>query len=185
MARDAEYVLTLLQEYGMVTPAQISAARNEELRPDEEDIIDVLCRQKVIDRSELLAMLAQQYGMELMDLDGYEIPNEVLDGLNGDIARHYNVVPVMRHGDTLTIAMGDPTDVEKLDTLRYLLGGDVDAVVAPEEQITAAVNKYYPEEDDGELVQRNTENMDESDVVLAMSSEDKAAIGDDESAPSR
>ena len=183
MARDAEYVLTLLREYGMVTPAQISAARDEELKPGEEDIIDVLCRQKAIDRAELLAMLAQQYGMELMDLDGYEIPNEVLDGLNGDIARHYNVVPVMRHGDTLTIAMGDPTDVEKLDTLRYLLGGDVDAVVAPEEQITAAVNKYYPEDDDGELVQRNTENLDDSDVVLAMSREDKAALGDDESAP--
>ena len=167
----------------MVTPSQISAARNEELKPGEEDIIDVLCRQKVIDRSELLAMLAQQYGMELMDLDGYEIPNEVLDGLNGDIARHYNVVPVMRHGDTLTIAMGDPTDMEKLDTLRYLLGGDVDAVVAPEEQITAAVEKYYPEDDDGELVQRKTDNIDESDVVLGMSNEDKAALGDDESAP--
>ena len=169
----------------MVTPSQISAARKEELLPNEEDIIDVLCRQKVVDRSELLAMLAQQYGMELMDLNGYEIPNEVLDGLDGDVARHYNVVPVMRHGDTLTIAMGDPTDVEKLDTLRYLLSGkvDVDAVVAPEEQITAAVARYYPEDDDGELVQRKTDNIDESEAVLGMSEEDKAALGDDESAP--
>ncbi|MBO7089139.1 MAG: hypothetical protein J6W70_04465, partial [Lentisphaeria bacterium] len=78
--------MTLLKEYGMVTAAQIAAARKEELREDEEDVVDVLCRQKVIARSELLAMLAQQYGMEMMDLDGYSIPPEVLEGLNGDIA---------------------------------------------------------------------------------------------------
>ena len=167
----------------MVTPGQIAAARNEELLEGETDVIDVLCRQKVLDRSELLAMLAQQYGMELMDLEGYEIPESVLDGLNGDIARHYNVVPVMRHGETLTIAMDDPSDMEKLDTLRYLIGGDVEAVVAPEKQITAAVRKYYPEEDDETPKLNLKDEFDESDVVLQMSDENKAAIGDDDSAP--
>jgi len=182
LARDAEYVLTLLKEYGMVTAAQIAAARNEELQENEEDIIDVLCRQKVIDRNELTAMLAQQYGMEMMDLEGYNIPDEVLDGLSGDIARHYNVVPVMRHGDALTIAMSDPSDMEKLDTLRYLIGGDVDAVVAPEKQISAAVARYYPEDDDDEGP-RKTEDLDNAEVVLDISEEDRAALGDDESAP--
>ena len=168
----------------MVTPGQISAARNEELLEGEEDVIDVLCRQKVLDRSELLAMLAQQYGMELMDLNGYDIPEEVLEGLSGDIARHYNVVPVMRHGGTLTIAMDDPSDMEKLDTLRYLIGGDVDAVVAPEKQIAAAIAKYYPEEEEGNTSGRDLKSdFDESDVVLQMSDENKAALGDDDSTP--
>ena len=168
----------------MVTAAQIAAARNEELQEGEEDIIDVLCRQKVIDRSELTAMLAQQYGMEMMDLEGYNIPDEVLNGLSGDIARHYNVVPVMRHGDALTIAMSDPSDMEKLDTLRYLIGGDVDAVVAPEKQISAAVARYYPEDDEEEeAAARKAEDLDNAEVVLDISEEDRAALGDDESAP--
>ena len=169
----------------MVTAAQIAAARKEELRENEEDVVDVLVRQGVVKKSELLAMLAQQYGMELMDLEGYNIPLEVLEGLNGDIARHYNVVPVMRHGDSLTIAMSDPSDMEKLDTLRYLIGGDVDAVVAPEEQITAAVAKYYPEElDEQGAVQRKTDDLDNAEVTLDISDEDRAALGDDdESAP--
>ena len=169
----------------MVTPEQIAAARKEELRENEEDVVDVLVRQGVIKKSELLAMLAQQYGMELMDLEGYNIPAEVLEGLNGDIARHYNVVPVMRHGDSITIAMSDPSDMETLDTLRYLIGGDVDAVVAPEEQITAAVAKYYPEELDEEgAVQRKTDDLDNAEVTLDISDEDRAALGDDDdSAP--
>ena len=170
----------------MVTAEQIAAARKEELRDDENDVVDVLCRQKVVDRSELFAMLAQQYGMEVINLEGYNIPVEVLEGLSGDIARHYNVVPVMRHGDSLTIAMGDPSDMEKLDTLRYLVGGsiDVDAVVAPEEQISAAVAKYYPEELDEEgAVARKTDDLDNAQVTLDISDEDRAALGDDESAP--
>ena len=169
----------------MVTPEQIAAARNEELREDEQDVVDVLCRQKVIEKSELLAMLAQQYGMELMDLEGYNIPPEVLEGLNGDIARHYNVVPVMRHGDSITIAMSDPSDMEKLDTLRYLIGGDVDAVVAPEKQIAAAVAKYYPEDlSEGATSMRKTDDLDNAEVTLDISDEDRAALGDDDdSAP--
>ena len=168
----------------MVTPAQIAAAKSEELREGEEDVIDVLCRQKVIEKSELLAMLAQQYGMELMDLEGYNIPGEVLEGLSGDIARHYNVVPVMRHGDSLTIAMSDPSDMEKLDTLRYLIGGDVDAVVAPEQQITAAVAKYYPDDFDEESPVKKGEDLENAEVTLDISDEDRAALGDDDaSAP--
>ena len=167
----------------MVTPEQIAAAKKEELREGEEDVIDVLCRQKVIEKSELLAMLAQQYGMELMDLGGYNIPGEVLEGLSGDIARHYNVVPVMRHGDSLTIAMSDPSDMEKLDTLRYLIGGDVDAVVAPEQQIAAAIAKYYPEDFDEESPIKKGEDLDNAEVSIDLSDEDRAALGDDDSAP--
>ena len=55
--------------------------------------------------------------------------------------------PVGKHDDMLTIAMSDPADMETLDTLRYLLGGDVDVVAAPKKQIEACIEKYYAEQD--------------------------------------
>ena len=132
----------------MVTDQQIDAAREEELQDDEEDVIDVLCRQKVFSELDLQTMLAQQYGMEQMDLSGYDIPEEVIQALSPDIVHHYNVIPVLKHDSMLTIAMDDPSDMEKLDTLRYLIGGDVDAVVAPSDQIARAIAKYYSPDDE-------------------------------------
>ncbi len=168
MARDSEYILTLLKEYGMVTNEQIAEARDKALESEfgEMDIIDALVEIGAVSDEELLAMLAQQYGMEVMDLTDYEIPAEVIISLDVDIARHYGVVPVAKHDDILTIAMSDPSDMETLDTLRYLLGGDVDAVAAPKSQIDKIIAKYYAEqEEESSGLLADAEDVEIEDVV--------------------
>lgn len=144
MARDTEYIIELLLEYGMITREQLSAAREEaEKTGGTLDVIDALKKLGFVKSDALTAMLAQQYGMEILDLTRYEIPDEVLKTLTPDIVAHYGVVPVMIHDDVLTIAMSDPTDMETLDSLRYFLGRDVDAVISPQEQIRTVIDKNY------------------------------------------
>ena len=149
MARDSEYILTLLKEYGMVTNEQIDEARQVALESEfgEMDVVDALVKTGAVGEDELLAMLAQQYGMEVMDLTDYESPAAVIACLDVEVARYYKVIPVAKHDDMLTIAMSDPADMETLDTLRYLLGGDVDVVAAPKKQIEAFIEKYYADQD--------------------------------------
>ena len=164
MAKDTEYVLELLLEYGMITKEQLAAARQKaEESEGLLDPIDALKQDGIVKEDELLAMLAQQYGMEVFDLADYEIPPEVVASLDPEVVQHYNVVPVMKRDNVLTVAMSDPTDMETLDTLRYFLGGDVDAVVASEKQIQAAIDRYY--RTPAESVEGFLENMDESDKV--------------------
>ncbi len=133
----------------MVTNEQIDEARQVALESEfgEMDVVDALVKTGAVGEDELLAMLAQQYGMEVMDLTDYDIPAAVIACLDVEVARYYKVVPVAKHDDMLTIAMSDPADMETLDTLRYLLGGDVDVVAAPKKQIEAFIEKYYAEQD--------------------------------------
>ena len=147
----------------MVTDEQIEKARLKLLESDEglTDVVDALVADGAVKEDELLAMLAQQYGMEIMDLTDYDIPAEVIASLDVDIARHYRVVPVAKHDDVLTIAMSDPADMETLDTLRYLLGGDIDAVAAPKKQIDAILAKYYAEkEEESGLVVEDSDSFE-------------------------
>ena len=133
----------------MVTNEQIDEARQVALESEfgEMDVVDALVKTGAVGEDELLAMLAQQYGMEVMDLTDYDIPAAVIACLDVEVARYYKVIPVAKHDDMLTIAMSDPADMETLDTLRYLLGGDVDVVAAPKKQIEACIEKYYAEQD--------------------------------------
>ncbi|MBR1952331.1 MAG: Flp pilus assembly complex ATPase component TadA [Lentisphaeria bacterium] len=133
----------------MVTNEQIDEARQVALESEfgEMDVVDALVKTGAVGEDELLAMLAQQYGMEVMDLTDYEIPAAVIACLDVEVARYYKVIPVAKHDDMLTIAMSDPADMETLDTLRYLLGGDVDVVAAPKKQIEACIEKYYADQD--------------------------------------
>ncbi len=148
MARDVEYTLELLLEYGLVTQEQIDLARNEvETVRGDLDVVEMLIKQGALKTADLTNMLAQQYGMEVVDLSGYDVPPEIIQALTPEIVRHFQVVPVMRHDDVLTVAMSDPTDLETLDSLRYYLGRDVDAVIADPGQIEKLINRYYHIED--------------------------------------
>ena len=144
MARDAKYIVELLMETGMLSPEQLEdAQRDLDLNPDSGDIVDIILKKGFVTSTDLTAMLAQQYGMEMIDLTRYELPEEVLALLDRNTVKKYNVVPLGLHDDILTIAMSDPTDVDTLDALRYMLGKDVDAVVAPKVQIEKIINDHY------------------------------------------
>lgn len=168
----------------MVTPEQVAQARQEAADSEEfVDAVDILKKKGIVQEQELLAMLAQQYGMELLDLSHYDIPQEVIASMSGDIALHYRVVPVMKHDNLLTIAMSDPTDMETLDTLRYLLGGDVDAVIAPQRQIDLQIAKHYS--DETEQVNRFLGDANIADADMLIEQNEEAAdsrLGEAESA---
>ena len=151
----------------MVTNEQISEARQKALESEfgDLDVVDALVQIGAVGEDELLAMLAQQYGMEVMDLTDYDIPAAVIASLDVEVARYYRVIPVARHDDMLTIAMSDPADMETLDTLRYLLGGDVDAVAAPKKQIDAFINKYYAEQEESSTMLDDAEDVELDETV--------------------
>ena len=144
MARDSDYILELLKEYGMVTDEQLEQGWQEVAASEGRlDIIDALKVLGFVEEDQLLSMLASQYGMEVVDLSAYIFPDEVIEALDADVVLQYQVVPVMRHDNSITVAISDPSDVETIDSLRYLLGCDIDAVAAPEEQIKQVINEHY------------------------------------------
>jgi len=141
---NTDYLLELLTEYGMVTEEQIEEGwKKVGDSGGKLDIIEALKELGHLDEYEMMAMLAQQYGLETLDLSGYQIPVEVLESMPKEIAQQYKVVPVMRHDDVLTVAMSDPTDMETLDSLRYVLKCDVEAVISPKEQIQKLLDLHF------------------------------------------
>jgi general secretion pathway protein E/type IV pilus assembly protein PilB len=181
LARDTDYILSLLLENGLVTRMQADQAADQAMLSEGlYDTVDILVNSGVLDEAEMTALLAQQYGMEVIELTGYDIPEEVLDKIPREIVEHYRVIPVMMHDGVLTIAMSDPSDMETIDTLRYLLKGDIDAVIAPQKQIDDAIGKHYA--NDMEKLNAMVKKEENLDEVVANSSTIGAAeeVGDDD-----
>ncbi len=181
MARDTNYILSLLLENGLVTQMQADQAADQAMLSDGlYDTVDILVNSGTVNEADMTALLAQQYGMDVIDLEGYDIPEEILDKIPKPIVEQYRVIPVMMHDDVLTIAMSDPSDMETIDTLRYLLNGDIDAVVAPQTQIDAAIEKNYA--DDMEKLNAMVQKEENLDEVVANSSTIGAAeeVADDD-----
>ena len=127
MIKDSEFALRLLEEYSMADRDQIEAAREAALESGSNDAVAELVNSGIVDYHEMLDMLAQQYGMEVTSIAGYDIPPEVIAAVKVEYARYYQIIPVSIEDTLLTVAMSDPTDVEKLDTLRKEADMEVEA----------------------------------------------------------
>ena len=144
MAENSDYILELLKENGVINDEQEAEAWNKVGESEgRKDIIDVLKEMELVDDQKIINLLAEQYGLETINLDDYKIPQEVLDMITPEQAKQYHIVPVEVRNGTLIVAMSDPTDMDTLDSLRYVLQCDVEAVIASKEQLDKQIILNY------------------------------------------
>jgi general secretion pathway protein E/type IV pilus assembly protein PilB len=142
MTANDDYIVEILKDVGLIKPEQIEAAKAA-AGGRHQSILDVLVEQGIISKLEVLKTVAMQLGMDVIALADHEITPEVIQQVPAAIARRYKVVPVFDSENTLSVALSDPLNIETLDSLRYLLKRNVDGVVAAEEEINEALDKYY------------------------------------------
>ena len=132
----------LLASKGLVTDEQLEAARAKAEKGGLA-LGEALVALGHITEETLMMVLAAEYGMEPFDLANYKIPSDVIAAIPAEVARRYRIVPVMKSNGVLTVALGDPTDLETLDSLRYILKTDVEGVLASKAQLAKALADNY------------------------------------------
>ena len=96
-----------------------------------------------ISDEEITGVLSRQYGVPAINLSYYEVDPSVVKLVPQETAARYQVVPLSRVGSTLTIAMADPTNVFAMDDIKFMTGLKVEPVVASENAIQEAIDKFY------------------------------------------
>jgi type II secretory ATPase GspE/PulE/Tfp pilus assembly ATPase PilB-like protein len=74
--------------------------------------------------------LAEQYGFPFLDLDHFQGDHQLFRDIPLDLMIRYQFLPEHREDGHITIVVGDPTDVLKLDELELLLGSPLKVKVA-------------------------------------------------------
>lgn len=78
-----------------------------------------------------------------VDLDSYLIDGKVIDLVPESLAQRYELIPLFKIGNTLTVAMADPHNIHALDEVMLKTGCEVEPVVSTEVQIRRAIDQYY------------------------------------------
>ncbi|MFH1477981.1 MAG: ATPase, T2SS/T4P/T4SS family [Verrucomicrobiota bacterium] len=167
MTANDDYIVEILKDVGLIKLEQIEEAKAA-AGNRHQSILDVMIEQEVVSKMEVLKTVAMQLGMDVIVLADHEIPQEVIQQVPAAIARRYKVVPVFDSENTLSVALSDPLNIETLDSLRYMLKRNVDGVVAADEEISEALDKYYgrAEKSMEEILDQN--RGESSDVQVRM-----------------
>src|SRR5258708_20970249 len=132
----------LLVREKLISLQQLRQAQDEQRRTGQ-NLGATLAKLGYISDGEITNFLSAQYRVPAINLDEYEIDQEVLKLVSREVCDKHKIIPVSRAGSSLIMAMADPTNLHAIDDIKFLTGFNVEPVVASETPIPAAVERFY------------------------------------------
>jgi len=96
-----------------------------------------------LDKKDLSDALARHFDAPVIELDDIDIDESVIRIVPVDLARKYTIRPISKAAARLTLAMVDPSNVFALDDVKFLTGYQVEPVIALEDSLLAAIDRFY------------------------------------------
>jgi type II secretion system (T2SS) protein E len=105
---------------------------------------------KLATEPQIVSALGRKFGYEVAQVAALQ-PSPVLEGalrlVPRDLALRQTIIPIAADSTTITVAMGDPSNIGAVDELSFRTGRRVKVVIAGDREIAAAVRRLYYGED--------------------------------------
>lgn len=164
----------ILVDLGYLSEDQLWDVLEEQKQSPGEVVGRVAIRLGLVTDAQVGEALAEQWGMQVVNLPETNIPPKVLELVPETMASIYKIMPISLKNDVLTVAMADPQNVGALDDLRNFLGYDVRGAVSNEIHIQQAIERYYA--DKQESIEEVIGNL-ESDEFAEQHGDGKGTVG--------
>src|SRR5256885_11677408 len=165
----------LLVADGLLTAEQLKKALAEQ-KGSAEKLGSVLVRLNFVNEDQLIGFLSRQYGVPSITLAQLDIDSDVLKLVPAPIARKYEVIPVRKMGNSLALAMADPTHVVALDDISFMTNLQVLPLVASQTAIKKAIDRHYESKTEAIASVMQDMSTDLSNVEVVEGDEGSAKI---------
>jgi general secretion pathway protein E len=153
----------MLIERRLIEPEDLERAL-EIQKERGEKIGQILVELGFIATRDVLTTLSEQLGVPLVTVDGPPPATPETEGLAPRFMRQCRFLPVSIEDSTLRIAMADPLDFETISAVRGFTGLKIEPVLAAEQEILDAIDRYYGEAEKEEAGLEGREGLAEEDL---------------------
>ncbi len=152
---------------GLLSEADLDAALREQ-DSSGKPLGRILIENGTVNEADVVRTLAQQVGIDFVDLSDYAMDHGVVALISETVARRYQALPIGWDDGQLIIAMADPSNVFALDDIRALTGQELKSVVATPSQIGELIERFFRIDTEVDSVaQLAFDEVDDTDEALA------------------
>jgi len=160
----------ILLDEGYVTPADLGVALTEQAERGQS-LGRVLVELGMLTEAQLVSALAQQVGMDFIELSDFAVDHAAVALVPGTLCRRHTVLPIGFENGAIRLAMADPGNVVAVDDVRNVTGIQVRPVVATRDDLLQAIDRYCRSDNEMESLQSS---FDETEKVQ----EDLSKVGE-------
>jgi hypothetical protein len=134
----------LLVRAGLVAPNELYAALAT-ARASGRRLGDLLVEQGLVSERDLAIVVAQQEGLDFVDLGKHDLDERAVGLLSEASSRRHRAIAFLTGGGATIVAVADPTDGAGLDAIVAEVPGGVRFVAATAAEVDAALTEAFGE----------------------------------------
>lgn len=96
-----------------------------------------------VKEADMLKAVGHVLGLESYDIENRQPTPEALSSLPASIVYQFNILPIKRDGQTITIVSDDPFETRSANGIRMAIGCNTEKVLAPKDDLEKAIKRYY------------------------------------------
>lgn len=132
----------ILLDSKIITEEQLTHALTIQ-REKRQKIGQILVSLGYVTKDQITDALSDKLNIPIVSCSKIQIDDELKNIIPKNIAERYNIFPIKKEGNTLTIAMADPLDYKAMDEVSFITRFKINAVIAYEWDIQKAIEENY------------------------------------------
>ncbi len=110
-------------------------------KKEKTTLVAHLIKNQIADAQDVAQAASHEFGVPTLNLESLVIDVEVCRLVNQDLLTKHMVLPLVKRGKRIFIAVSDPTNLHALDEIRFQTALSVEAVVVEQDKLDEAVGK--------------------------------------------
>lgn len=140
MSAPANGLLVNLIKAGLITHDS-SNKYIEESNKQKKNIVTYLVDQNIVNSADVAEICEQEYGIPLLDLDAFDLLEIPQKFINQKLIEKHHALPIFTQGNTLYIAVSDPTNINALEDFGFTFSLHTEALLVDEKKLQNAIGK--------------------------------------------
>ena len=122
----------------------------------------LLVANNLLDSKLVATKASQEYGLPFFDLDAIDLRSLPINLINEKLIRKHHVLPLFKRGETLFIALSDPTNFQALDEIKFQSRLHPEIILVDERKLSKAIETCLEADETSisALLDEELENLD-------------------------
>ncbi len=111
------------------------------------NLVSHLVANNLANPREIAIAASQEFGVPLLDLDAIQPDLDTIKLVSDKLLAKHRVLPLVKRGKRLFVAVSDPTNLHALDEIKFQTGLSIEAVVVEEDKLQRIASKAMEQVD--------------------------------------
>lgn len=117
---------------------------------------------KLVDPVRIAYAASQEFGVPLFDLSAFDLESAPISLVEEKLIRHHNLLPLLKRGKRLFVAVSDPTNLRALDEIKFHTGIATEPILVEEDKLLTTIEQALSKKDQvlmSDLLDEDLENI--------------------------